>query len=236
MAAGSMRSFYLGLGAVAIVGAGLIGWQASRRSVPPAPTLGAAALTPLAAAGPRGVAMGSDSAPVEIAEYSDFECPYCARFAVLALPDVQQRLVAPGRVRWRFMHYPLDNHRASPAAHQASVCAREQDRFWQMHDRIYLEQDAWVSARRPERVLRDIAERLGLDMDRYDSCWREQRGWSDVLADKRMGDSLGVNATPTIFVNGRRLSDVPSADQLKAIVDSLAPPVEASGPAAPARR
>lgn len=235
MAGGSIKTFYVGLGVVAVVGAGLIGWQASRRSAPTL-SLSTVSLPPLVLSGPRGVVMGSDSARVEIAEYSDFECPFCARFAVLVLPDVMQRLVATGRVRWRFMHFPLDNHRASPAAHQASACAKEQEKFWQMHDLVYQHQDQWVSARRPERTLRGLAERLPLDMDRYDACIREQRGWADVLADKRLGDSLGVSGTPTVFFNGRRLSDVPSADQLKAMVDSLAPVSGAIAPAPPARR
>jgi protein-disulfide isomerase len=218
----TLKPFYLGLGVIAIVGAGLIGWQASRRGSS-GPSLLPASLPPMALSGERGVAMGSESAPVEIAEYSDFECPYCARFAVLDLPDVKQRLVETGRVRWRFMHFPLDNHAKSPAAHLASACAREQGRFWEMHDLIYQAQDNWVTARRPERVMRQLAERLRLDLDRYDSCVREQRGWADVLGDRRLGDSLGVNATPTLFVNGRPLRHVPSADQIKAIVDSIAP-------------
>ncbi len=222
----SLTPFYAGLAILAAGGTLLIARQSGRR--PRAPSL-VAAVMPVGP-GPRGVVQGNDSAPIEIAEYSDFECPYCARFAVLQLPDVKQRLVDAGRVRWRFIHFPLANHLQSPHAHLAAACAREQGRFWEMHDAIYAGQDEWVAARRPDRVLEGYAERLGLDRDRYRSCVQEQRAWPEVLADKALGDSLGVNATPTFYINGRLLDEgPPSYDRIRRIVDSLTPPAP-SGP------
>ena len=227
MAAGrSLTPFYTALAVIAVAGGVLIAVSAGRRGSGALSVSETATMPPIA--GPRGVAMGSDSAPVEIAEYSDFECPYCARFAVLTMPDIEQRLVATGRVRWRFVNFPLDGHQKSPQAHLAAACAQEQGRFWPMHDAVYQRQADWVSDRRPERTLRGLAERLGLDMGRYDGCVSERRAWNAVLADRRLGDSLGVNSTPTFFVNGRKLSDVPTFDQLRALVDSIAP---AAGPA-----
>jgi protein-disulfide isomerase len=234
MAAGrSLTPFYAALAMIVVAGAFLISRSTGRR--------GGLSLSPTAAmppiAGPRGVAMGSDSAPIEVAEYSDFECPYCARFAVLQLPDIEQRLIATGRVRWRFMHFPLDGHEKSPQAHLAAACGNEQGKFWLMHDAIYQGQADWASDRRPGRVLRDIAQRVGLDLGRYDSCVREQRAWNSVLADRRLGDSLGVGATPTIFINGHRLQDVPTFDELRHLVDSIAPQAgTVPPPAAAARR
>lgn len=234
MAAGrSLTPFYIALALIVVAGGALISRSAGGRrgDLSLAPT---ATMPPIA--GPRGVAMGSDSAPVEVAEYSDFECPYCARFAVLQLPDIEQRLVATGRVRWRFMHFPLDGHEKSPQAHLAAACANEQGQFWRMHDAIYQSQADWVASRRPERLLRDFAQRLGLDMGRYDSCVREQRAWTGVLADRRLGDSLGVGATPTMFINGHKLQDVPTFDELRHLVDSIAPPAgTAPAPGAPRR-
>lgn len=221
----SLTPFYIGLALVAVAGGVLISRSTKRSgSLSLAAT---ATMPPLA--GPRGVVVGSDAAPVEVAEYSDFECPYCARFAVLQLPDIQQRLVATGRVRWRFMHFPLDGHQKSPQAHLSAACANQQGKFWPMHDAIYANQADWVASRRPDRLLRGLAQRIGLDPDAYDRCVSQQAAWGAVLADRRLGDSLGVSATPTFFVNGRRLEQVPNYDELRRLVDSLAPAEATSG-------
>jgi protein-disulfide isomerase len=228
--AGSLKPFYLTLGALAVVGAGLIAWQAMGRGSPARPSLQRLPGLPIAA-GPRGVVFGADSAPVEITEFADFECPWCARYAVLTLPDIKSRLVAAGRVRLRFVHFPLDIHPNSPSAHLAAACANEQGRFWPMHDQIYDSQAEWVASRRPDRPLRESAQRAGLDLGRYDACMRDQSAWPQVLSDKALGDSAGVNGTPTFLVNGTMLTeDPPTFTRWVVIVDSV---IAAQGVAAP---
>ncbi len=232
MAAGkSLTPFYVALGVAAVAGGAFI---VRSMMAPSRPPLTLETVAPLAT-GPRGVVMGTDSAPVEIMEFADFECPACARYAVLQMPDIKQRLVASGRVRVRFVHFPLQGHTRSPMAHLAAACAGAQGRFWDMHDVLFANQEEWVLHRRPESVIEGYADRLGLDRARYDTCVSERAVWGDVLADKALGDSLGVNATPTLYLNGRPLADVPSYDQLRRLVDSLAP-LPAAAPAAPARR
>jgi protein-disulfide isomerase len=227
MAAGRpLTPFYVTLAAIAIVGGVLIARSAMTREAP----LTADTVVPLAS-GPRGVVLGSDSAPVELMEFSDFECPWCARYAVLQMPDIRQRIVPTGRLRVRFVHFPLSIHKKSPYAHLAAACANEQGRFWDLTDLIFANQEDWVESANPASVLEGYAQRLGLDMDRYRSCVRERRPWGQVMADKHLGDSLGITATPTFFINGRELAGAPTADRVLQIVDSVA---QARG-AAPAR-
>src|SRR5260221_581027 len=232
MASGSMKRFYGALALVAVVG-GLVILRAASVKSPPLTTDTVAPL----ASGPRGVVRGPDSARVEIMEFSDFECPYCGRFAVLSMPDVEQRILSTGRARWRFVHFPLQGHTKSPYAHLAAACANEQGKFWPMHDLIYQNQEDWSVSTSYQQLIDGLAERAGLDKSRYASCISERRAWGQVLADKRLGDSLGLNGTPTFFVNGRELRDVPTVDQLVRIVDSLAParPAPAARGAARAR-
>jgi len=231
-----LRSFYFALGIIAVLGTFLIVRQADDRGRPVTETYRNAPVTPVRA-GSLGDTLGSDSAPVEIVEFSDFECPACARFVILQFPYVQERLISTGRLKWRFMDFPLQGRANSPPAHLAAACAGEQGRFFEMKGAIFNRQNDWVSERRPERLLRGYAEGLGLDLSRYDSCMETRRAQPQVDADHAEGERLGVNATPTFFVNGRKWPDVLDYDQIRAIVDSLAPvagrpPV----PAAPARR
>src|SRR5206468_10359180 len=110
MAAGrSLTPFYAALALVAVAGGLVILRASAGRSAPL--TLDTAA--PLAT-GPRGVVLGPDSAKIEITEFSDFECPWCGRFAILQMPDVRRRLIPTGRVKWRFVNSPLVQHTKSP--------------------------------------------------------------------------------------------------------------------------
>ena len=202
MAAGrSLTPFYAGLALVAVAG-GVFIVRASGQKGPP---LTVDTVAPLAT-GPRGVVLGPDSAKVEFMEFSDFECPWCGRFAILQMPDVRQRLLTTGRVRWRFVNFPLQNHTKSPYAHLAAACANEQGRFWEMQDLIYQNQEEWVNSGNFESMIDGYAERVGVDKARYESCTTERRAWGQVLADKKLGDSLGLEGTPTFFINGRLIN------------------------------
>ena len=216
-AAGSMKGFYTALAAVAL-GGGIFILSKAMKSKPPLTT---ETIAPLSV-GPRGVVEGSDSAVVQIMEFSDFECPYCARFSTIQMPDIRQRLIATGKVRWTFMHFPLQGHQKSPTAHLAAACANAQGKFWPMHDVIYQNQDEWVESRNPERTLADYARRIGLDQAPYAQCMDQRAAWGTVLADKQLGDSLAVNSTPTFYLNGRMMPGVPTADELAHLADSLA--------------
>jgi protein-disulfide isomerase len=221
MAAGkSLTPFYITLAVIAVGGGALIAGGVFRKAPPP---LTLETIGPLNQ-GPRGVVAGSDSARVEVWEFSDFECPYCARFSILSMPDIRSRLIETGRVRWRFIHYPLQGHTKSPTVHLAAACADEQGRFWPMHDLLYETQDTWTSARNLVAALELVADRAGLDRARFDTCL-EARGaaWGRVLGDKALGDSVGINGTPTFFVNGRQVPDLLTYDRLRAIADSIAP-------------
>ena len=231
----SLKNFYLVLGAIAVVGIVLIVRAAT--SHPSAPLLMAdCGGPPLGGVPATGQVLGPDSAPVEIVEYSDFECPYCARFTILTMPDVRQRLIPTGRLRWRFMNFPLEGHANSPVAHLAASCALEQGKFWEMHDALYQGQNDWVSDNNPERRFLDYARRIGLNTDSFKVCIQERRPWPEIQAEKCEGERRGVNQTPTIFVNGRMLREVPAYDDVKRIVDSVTAATAAAPAAAQAKR
>ena len=225
----SLKTFYLVLGVIAIVGIVLIVRAATRS--PAAPLVMAdCSGPPLGGAQAVGQALGPDSAPVHIDEYSDFECPFCARFAIVTMPDVRQRLIATGKLRWRFMDFPLQGHTKSPVAHVAAACAADQGKFWEMEEALYGNQNTWVEDSRPEGKFFEYARRIGLDADSFRVCLESRRPWPKIEANRCSGEKLGVGGTPTFFVNGREWPGPYLAfDDLTRIVDSVAAAKAAAG-------
>jgi protein-disulfide isomerase len=219
--AGSLKGFYVGMGAIAVLGAAFI-WMARGRGG----EVSAVDAPAVAPGGPvfPGHSMGSDSAPVTIVEYADFECPACAQFAILTGPDVKQRLVATGQVRWIFRDLPLDMHRNTMTAHHASQCAGEQGRFWEMHDQIFFNHGRWVPERRPQRVLRELAGAIGVDLARYDECMAENRYVTRLQQLAADAAARGITSTPTFEIGRQRVSGALLYDDLKKMVDRAAGP------------
>jgi len=215
-----MKPFYALLGLVVVVGGGWLVW-ASRTTPAPAPA--ASRLVPAAADGFRGYTLGSEAAPVEVVEYADFQCPHCGEFAVLQLPTIREQLIATGKVRWRLRDFPLGGFPWSRVSALAAQCAGEQGKFWPMADTLFLTQSEWGrSSRNPSGFFRDLARGLGLDRDKYDACVASQRYAGRIEASYQEGIALGVQGTPTFFVNGRLKTDNnASSDRFKQVVDSV---------------
>jgi protein-disulfide isomerase len=143
-------------------------------------------------------ALGPAGAPVEIVEFSDFQCPFCQRAAA----TVQKVRAAFGdRVRLVFKDFPLSTHPDAFAAAEAAQCAREQGKFWEYHDRLFANQQALGRG-----DLKRYAVQLGLDAARFDACLNEDRLKYLVQADVDESQRYGVSSTPTFFINGRLLS------------------------------
>jgi protein-disulfide isomerase len=154
---------------------------------------------------------GPETAPVEIIEFSDFQCPFC----VNAFPTVKQVLEAYGdRIRFIYRHYPLANHpRARPAA-EASQCAAEQGKFWQFHDMLFGDQ-----SRLGDEDFKQHAVQLGLDTARFNDCVDSHKYRAEIDTDIRAGDEAGVSGTPAFYINGRMLSGAQPFEAFKRIID-----------------
>ncbi len=163
----------------------------------------------------EGPVRGKMDAPVTIVEFSDFQCPFCVR-ARPALKRVRE--VYGEKVRFAFRHFPLAFHQQAQKAGEAASCAGDQDRFWEMHDRLW----ANSSKLRPAD-LKEHATALGLDTEAFTQCLDSGRYASLVLEDARAGTELGVSGTPAFFINGRPLVGAqPFEAFAKVIEDELA--------------
>ena len=144
---------------------------------------------------------GAPMAPVTIVEFADFECFHCGR----THPVLERALATyEGRVKLAFKYYPLSAHpRALPAA-KAAEAARLQGKFWEMHDMLFEHQD-----RLEDADLRNYAQRLGLDLERFERDMESESVAQRIEADQLEGRALAVDATPAIFIDGRRFRESP---------------------------
>ena len=155
---------------------------------------------------------GPKGAPVTLIEFSDFECPYCAK----AQRVIKQLLALyPDTLRVVYRDFPLSQHsRARPAA-EAAQCAREQDRFWEYHDALFGGQEALE-----ESDLRQYAGDVGLNIERFERCLTSERPKQAVLAHEEAGKHFGVQGTPAIFINGIKLIGVLPLPLMQSLIDN----------------
>lgn len=189
---------------------------------------------PAAAAGPpsavvddgfRGFTLGSDSAPVEITEYVDFECPVCASFATIQLPTIKDQLISTGKVRWRYRDFPLPIHKYSRFSAHAAQCAGAQGKFFEMHDQLFLHHQWAQTGKDPAGLFRDLAQAASVDLAAYDACMEAGRYAARIEFSRQEGDQRLVNGTPTFFANGKQvftnLRRLPNSDDFKKLADSI---------------
>ena len=171
----------------------------------------------------RGYTLGQGTAPVEITEYLDFECPVCASFATIQMPTIKEQLINTGRVRWRYRDYPLPIHKYSRFAAHAAQCAGAQGKFFEMHDQLFIHHQWAQTGKDPSDLFRSFAQAAGVDLKAYDACMEAGRYAQRVEYSRQEGDSMRVDGTPTFFANGKKLEfrRLPGSDDFKVIVDSV---------------
>lgn len=219
--AGGLKRFHIILGIVVVAGLGVLGYLLSRPATVSIPAN--VTIQPSDTAGFRGYIKGSDSAPVEITEYADYQCPFCQTFATLQMPTIEERLVETGRLRWRYRDFPLQQHPFARLAAHSAACADEQGKYWSQHDRIYAGQSQWASASDAAGIFRRYAGETGLDLGRYDACMSSGKYAGRIQASYEEGVRAGVTSTPTLLVGGRLYQGRFDSDAIARLVDSLAP-------------
>jgi protein-disulfide isomerase len=143
---------------------------------------------------------GNPDAPVTLEEYGDFQCPPCGMFA--AFVGQLEKEYDP-RLRVVFRNFPLKVHEHAREAALAAEAAGLQGRFWEMHDTLYREQDAWSRAPNVRELFESYAGTIGLDLDKFKKDMDGEQARARVEADRQRGESLGIQTTPTLFINNQ---------------------------------
>jgi protein-disulfide isomerase len=161
---------------------------------------------------PGAPAFGPDNAAVTIVEFSDFQCPFCSR----AANTVHQLKEKYGtKVHFVFRQFPLSFHKNAHLAAEAALAAHAQGKFWEFHDKLFADQS---KLERP--ALEQTAKDLGLDLAAFKKALDTNSFAPAVDADQKLGEAVAVDGTPTMFLNGKRISDPTNLDVLSKQIDA----------------
>jgi len=172
--------------------------------------------------------IGNPDAPITIIEFSDFQCPFCARFYTQTLPLIHEEYIEPGKVKLVFRDFPIQSiHPNAVPAAVASECANEQDKFKEMHDMLFEKQNEW-SRQETSDVLssfRQYAKIIQLQQEVFDSCLISGKYMEEIKKDLDDGKNYGVSGTPGFFVGNdqigyEKLIGAQPFDSFKKIIDA----------------
>lgn len=145
---------------------------------------------------------GSEDAPVTIVEFSDYQCPYCARYITDAYLQIEKDYVETGKVRYLFRDLTLPFHANASAAAQAARCAGEQGQYWEMHDVLFEKQSDWASGDAAE-LFKGYAGELVADIDVFLSCYENKKYEQEINEDLQLARQVGADGAPAFFINGK---------------------------------
>ncbi len=177
--------------------------------LPPAPPPAAPSVNMTALAS-GGLAVGSESAPIVMVEFSDYQCPFCRTFWLQDYPTLKSQYIDTGKVELVYKDFPLSFHPSAEMSAEAVSCAQEQGKGWALHDKIFEEQAAvgTGTVQYSETDVKGWANSTGLDMSAFDGCLDSGKYASAVNQSLAQGTALGISGTPSFFIGKRDGSNI----------------------------
>jgi protein-disulfide isomerase len=218
-----MRNILIvGGGVVAVAAIALGVWFGTRPSSPtPVPQAVAqtADKTALLQIQPSDHVLGDPKAPITLIEYASLTCPHCAHFSVAVLPELKKKWIDTGKVKLIYRDFPLDQTALKAA--QLAECAGK-DKYFGVIDMIFETQPKWATAADPMAELGKSLRIAGMGENEVKACLANDAVATGVVADYRGGETLGVNSTPTLFINGQEFKGTRSVEEMDATFSKLA--------------
>ena len=154
---------------------------------------------------------GEANAPITMVVFSEFQCPFCKKVE----PTLQQLMTDyAGKIRMVFKHSPLPFHKDAGPASNAALCAKEQGKFWEMHDKLFDNQQVLDAA-----SLEKYAGEVGVDTKKWKECFDASKYAAQITADQELGGKVTARGTPNIFINGRKLTGAKPIEEFKTLID-----------------
>ncbi len=173
----------------------------------------------LLAIGKNDRILGNPNAPITIVEYASLTCPHCAHFADDILPQIKKEWIDTGKAKLVLRDFPLDGE-----ALKAAMIARcaPPDRFYAFIDTFFADQDKWVTVSDFQAALTRLAELGGMSKTAVDACLKDTALENKILQGRlTAGKQLGVDATPTFFINGAKFTGAPTVEQFNKLLSGL---------------
>jgi protein-disulfide isomerase len=165
--------------------------------------------------------MGDPNAPVKIIEYSDFQCPYCGKFTL----DTEQQLIdayiATGKVYFEYRSVGNFIGPESVRAAEAAYCAGDQNKFWEMHDIIFANQQGENEGHFSDKFLTALASKISLDIGTFSDCFTGGKYAAKVEQDGVDGRQAGVKGTPSFVINGKLFENALPFSAFQTAIDAL---------------
>ena len=180
------------------------------------------AVATVAASADDDAVLGDPNAPVTLIEFSDFQCPFCRKFYKETLPQIKKEYILTGKAKLVYRDFPLVQiHPGATPAAEGAECAKDQGKFWEMHDAIFDEQEKLGSGtiQFTSDDVKKWAANIGLDTSKFNQCLDSGKYKQEVEKDLADGSASGVNGTPATFINGRLVSGAQPFSAFKLIID-----------------
>lgn len=190
------------------------------------PVLGfLAAAAPLAAQATPSLAprsRGVETAPITVYEMSDFQCPYCRRFALNTFPDLDREYISTGKVRWVFINYPLTMiHPNAAVAAEVAMCAARAGKFWEVHDLLFRNQPTWAPLTEPGAFFLTLADSAALPAEPFRKCLTDRATLQEIASDAKGASQSGATSTPSFYIEGGLLPGAQPVEVFRQILDSI---------------
>ncbi len=169
---------------------------------------------------------GDPAAPITIVEFSDYQCPFCLRHYQQTMPQIKEQYIETGKVKYIFMDFTPtlrdpSYHPQAVRAAEAAECAGAQDKYWEMHDKLFDDQASWNGNDQAVAVFKQYAVALDLDAEAFDACLDSEQFLSEIEADLADGIEAGVEGTPAFFIDGRFVSGAQPIEVFQQLIDQL---------------
>ncbi len=174
---------------------------------------------------------GEGASGVVLTEYGDFECPACGQY----YPIVKQLYEKyKGDIKIQFRNFPLFQiHPNAIAGARAAEAADLQGKFWEMHDKLYENQQSWTTSRNPQSDFEQYAKEIGMDIEKYKTDHNSKLANDRIQADIREGNRLKVDSTPTFFIDGKKVSSPGSLEDFSKVIEAAIEQKTGKKPPAP---